>query len=104
MPRAVRNLFCPRRGGVCKSRRLDGTDHIGYVVDSRLVWRIEEHRQLDKQLGAVPREILKRYEKWKDIAMISGRLDSGSPADSTMRLCMGRGGDIVPHGWACTIG
>ena len=27
---------------------------------------------MDKQLDAVPREILKRYEKWKDIAMISG--------------------------------
>ncbi len=25
-----------------------------------------------KQLDSVPREILKRYEKWKDIAMISG--------------------------------
>ncbi len=37
------------------------------------MWRIEEHRQVDKQLsGSVPLEILKRYEKWKDIAMISG--------------------------------
>lgn len=37
------------------------------------MWHIEEHRRVDKQLsGAVPLEILKRYEKWKDIAMISG--------------------------------
>ena len=36
------------------------------------MWLIEEHRRVDKQLDAVPREILKRYEKWKDIAMISG--------------------------------
>jgi addiction module RelE/StbE family toxin len=36
------------------------------------VWRIDEHRRVDKQLAAVPREILKRYEKWKDIAMLSG--------------------------------
>ena len=36
------------------------------------MWRIEEHRRLEKQLDAVPREILKRYEKWKDIAVISG--------------------------------
>jgi mRNA-degrading endonuclease RelE of RelBE toxin-antitoxin system len=36
------------------------------------MWRIEEHRRVDKQLDAAPREILKRYEKWKDIAMISG--------------------------------
>ena len=34
---------------------------------------IEEHRRVDKQLsGAVPVEILKRYEKWKDIARLSG--------------------------------
>ena len=37
------------------------------------MWRIEEHRRVDKQLsGAVPIEILKRYEKWKDIARLSG--------------------------------
>jgi addiction module RelE/StbE family toxin len=36
------------------------------------VWRIEEHRRVDKQLDAVPKEILKRYEKWKDIAALSG--------------------------------
>jgi addiction module RelE/StbE family toxin len=37
------------------------------------MWRIGEHRRVDKQLsGAVPREILKRYEKWKDIARLSG--------------------------------
>jgi toxin HigB-1 len=36
------------------------------------MWRIEEHQRVEKQLDAVPEEILKRYEKWKDIAMISG--------------------------------
>ena len=37
------------------------------------MWRIEEHRRVDKQLtGVIPQEILKRYEKWKDIAMLSG--------------------------------
>jgi plasmid maintenance system killer protein len=37
------------------------------------MWCIEEHRRVDKQLtGSVPDEILKRYEKWKDIAVISG--------------------------------
>jgi addiction module RelE/StbE family toxin len=36
------------------------------------MWRIEEHRRVDKQLSGVPRDILKRYEKWKDIAMLSG--------------------------------
>jgi mRNA-degrading endonuclease YafQ of YafQ-DinJ toxin-antitoxin module len=36
------------------------------------MWRIEEHQRVEKQLEAVPEEILKRYEKWKDIAMLSG--------------------------------
>lgn len=37
------------------------------------MWPIQEHRRVDKQLsGSVPREILKRYEKWKDIARLSG--------------------------------
>ena len=36
------------------------------------MWRIEEHRRVDKQLSAIPRETLKRYEKWKDIVMLSG--------------------------------
>jgi addiction module RelE/StbE family toxin len=36
------------------------------------MWRIEEHRRIDKQAGSAPREILKRYEKWKDIAALSG--------------------------------
>lgn len=36
------------------------------------MWRVEEHRRVDKQLSSAPREILKRYEKWKDIAMLAG--------------------------------
>jgi addiction module RelE/StbE family toxin len=37
------------------------------------MWKIEEHRRVEKQLSeAVPIEVLKRYEKWKDIATISG--------------------------------
>ena len=36
------------------------------------MWRIEEHRRVDKQITAVPKEVLKRHEKWKDIAAISG--------------------------------
>lgn len=36
------------------------------------MWRIEEHRRVDKQVASVPRDILRRYEKWQDIAMISG--------------------------------
>ena len=36
------------------------------------MWRIDEHRRIDKQVANAPVEILKRYEKWKDIASISG--------------------------------
>lgn len=36
------------------------------------MWELEEHRRVDKQLSAAPIEILKRYEKWKDIARVSG--------------------------------
>ena len=37
------------------------------------MWLIQEHRNVEKDLsGSVPLEILKRYEKWKDIAALSG--------------------------------
>lgn len=36
------------------------------------MWRVYEHRQLAKSLQKTPKEILKRYEKWKDIVRISG--------------------------------
>lgn len=37
------------------------------------MWRIEEHRRVERQLsGRVPIDVLKRYEKWKDIVRISG--------------------------------
>ena len=38
------------------------------------MWHIRESRAADKVLssGRVPLEVLKRYEKWKDIAALSG--------------------------------
>ena len=36
------------------------------------MWIIYEHKKATKQLKKVPAEILKRYEKWKDIVSISG--------------------------------
>jgi len=38
------------------------------------MWQIEEHRRVNKQLASAPNEILKRYEKWKDIVALSGPL------------------------------
>lgn len=36
------------------------------------MWRIYEHRRLDRKISALPVEVLKRYEKWKDIVVVSG--------------------------------
>ena len=36
------------------------------------MWEIYEHRRVSKQLDALPKDVLKRYEKWKDIVTISG--------------------------------
>lgn len=36
------------------------------------MWKILEHRSLNKRFKTLPIEILKRYEKWKDIVTISG--------------------------------
>ena len=36
------------------------------------MWEIYEHRTVSKRLSRLPVEILKRYEKWKDIVQISG--------------------------------
>ena len=38
------------------------------------MWEIYEHRRVSKQLESIPVDILKRYEKWKDIVAISGPL------------------------------
>jgi addiction module RelE/StbE family toxin len=36
------------------------------------MWQVWEHRRVDRQLAKAPREVLKRYEKWKDIVRLSG--------------------------------
>lgn len=36
------------------------------------MWEIYEHRRVAKQLKELPLDVLKRYEKWKDIVTISG--------------------------------
>jgi len=36
------------------------------------MWEVYEHRKLVKQLKQLPVQVLKRYEKWKDIVRISG--------------------------------
>jgi addiction module RelE/StbE family toxin len=36
------------------------------------MWEIYEHHRLGRQLPRLPVEVLKRYEKWKDIVRVSG--------------------------------
>lgn len=36
------------------------------------MWQVYEHRRVARQIRRLPIEILKRYEKWKDILTISG--------------------------------
>jgi len=36
------------------------------------MWEILEHRRVSRRLSRFPLEVLKRYEKWKDIVRISG--------------------------------
>jgi toxin HigB-1 len=36
------------------------------------MWQIYEHRHLSRSLEKLPQEVIKRYEKWKDIVRVSG--------------------------------
>jgi len=36
------------------------------------MWEVYEHRRVNKQLDKLPSDVLKRYEKWKDIVELSG--------------------------------
>lgn len=36
------------------------------------MWQVLEHRRVVRRLVKTPTEVLKRYEKWKDIVTISG--------------------------------
>ena len=36
------------------------------------MWQILEHRRVVRRLAKTPVDVLKRYEKWKDIVAISG--------------------------------
>ena len=36
------------------------------------MWQVFERRNIQRRIRKLPQEILKRYEKWKDIVQISG--------------------------------
>jgi len=36
------------------------------------MWQVFEHRNVQRRVRKTPNDVLKRYEKWKDIVQISG--------------------------------
>jgi toxin HigB-1 len=36
------------------------------------MWQVLEHRRVVRRISKLPVEVLKRYQKWKDIVSISG--------------------------------
>ncbi len=36
------------------------------------MWEVFEHRNVQRRIRKIPDEILRRYEKWKDIVELSG--------------------------------
>ncbi len=36
------------------------------------MWQVFEHRNIQRRVRKTPKDVLKRYEKWKDIVEISG--------------------------------
>jgi len=41
------------------------------------IWEVYEHRRPDHHVQPPPVEVLKRYEKWKDIVRVSGPVGDG---------------------------
>ena len=56
------------------------------------MWEIYEHRRVVRVLGRLPTEILKQYEKWKDVVRISG--------PSGLRLIKGFRDEALRGEWA----
>jgi mRNA-degrading endonuclease RelE of RelBE toxin-antitoxin system len=55
------------------------------------MWEILEHRRVGSRLKRLPVEILKRYEKWKDIVRVSG--------PSGLRLIKGFHDEVLRGEW-----
>jgi addiction module RelE/StbE family toxin len=57
------------------------------------MWEVYEHRRIGRRVQRLPVELLKRYEKWKDIVRISGptglRLIKGFHDEALRGECKG---------------
>ena len=56
------------------------------------MWEIYEHRRVARQLKKLPIDLLKRYEKWKDIVALSG--------PQGLRLIRGFNDESLSGDWA----
>lgn len=56
------------------------------------MWTVYEHRNAARKITRLPQEILKRYEKWKDIVNISG--------PEGLKLIKGFHGESLSGQWA----
>jgi addiction module RelE/StbE family toxin len=56
------------------------------------MWEVYEGRSAAKQLDGLPTEILKRYEKWKDVVRVSG--------PSGLRKVRGFNDESLSRDWA----
>ncbi|WP_405229980.1 type II toxin-antitoxin system mRNA interferase toxin, RelE/StbE family [Lentisalinibacter sediminis] len=55
------------------------------------MWRVLEHRRIGRRVPKLPEEVLKRYEKWKDIVSLSG--------PEGLRLIRGFGDESLSGQW-----
>jgi addiction module RelE/StbE family toxin len=57
------------------------------------MWRVLEHRRVDRQLRDAPRDVVVQYEKWKDVVSLSGppslRLIKGFHDEALSGQCAG---------------
>lgn len=56
------------------------------------MWGVYEHNSLLKKISRIPLEVLKRYEKWKDIVVLSG--------PSGLRVIKGFHDEALKGAWA----
>ena len=56
------------------------------------MWEVLEHRRVARRLSRLPVEVLKRYEKWKDIVRLSG--------NSGLRLIKGFHDEALRGEWS----
>ncbi len=60
---------------IVKIPKPDSIHVLGYIlygIARSSMWEIYEHRRASRSLDRLPVELLKHYEKWKDIVRISG--------------------------------